>query len=231
MSEGTVRPDGLRIKAARKAKKWTQQELADKTGYALSVIRKVETKKYFGLPCLEACVQALGEAYDQAVPRPQSRGEHQPLRGPTEFRGRARLRELYALGDDGQVRELTKRYYYGKIANATLTIRGTEADLVIDNIRMYDHPSCSKKYLRSSHCLQGHGLVVGDSVSIRYTVKDQTGRLSWAGVCVLSRPIIGPSHGYWMTAGHKERGSTVLGRLELELTSSEEADGHDQREG
>ena len=157
-------------------------------------------------------------------------GKDPPLPGSTEFRGRARLRELYALDDDGQVRELTKRYYYGELANATLTIHGTRADLIIDNETMYDDVGCSKE-CALPHCLQGHGLVLGDSVTIRYTVKNQKGRRLWAGVCVLSRPILGPSHGFWMTAGHKKRGSTVLGVLELELKSSEEVGDHNQREG
>jgi transcriptional regulator with XRE-family HTH domain len=71
MSESSDRPDGKRIKAAREAKGWTQQKLADLTGYKLSVIQKVEAGGYFGLPCLEACVEALGEAYTQATPRPR----------------------------------------------------------------------------------------------------------------------------------------------------------------
>jgi transcriptional regulator with XRE-family HTH domain len=82
MSEGTVRPDGLKIRAARKAKGWTQEQLADKAGYALSVIQKVETGKYFGVPCLEACAKALGEAYEAlSLPEEQhtSRTPVQPL--------------------------------------------------------------------------------------------------------------------------------------------------------
>src|SRR5262249_60022312 len=100
-------------------------------------------------------------------------------------------------------------------------------------VTIYSDPRCSKECF--SGRLQGDGSVVNDSVNIRYTVKDKTRRLSWDAVCVLSVPRAGKMHdgkihGYWMTAGHTERG-TVLGLLELEITSSEEADGHDQREG
>jgi hypothetical protein len=148
--------------------------------------------------------------------RTQPEKEDQPHPGLTVFRGCAEIHELHALDDDGRVGELTRRCYY-KIENATLTIRGTEADLIIDNVTMYDDPSCSKEFERSSHRLQGHGPVVDGSVNILYTVEDQTRRLSWAGVCVLNVPRTGKIHGYWMTAGHAERGRTVLGTLELEL--------------
>ena len=213
MSESSDRPDGLRIKAARESMGWTQQELAVKAGYKASTIQKVETLRYFGLPCLEACVVALGEAYDQVV-----------VVRPPELRCRARFRELRALGDDGRVKELTRRYYYGKTENATLTIRGTEAHLIIENVTMYDDHSCSKKYERFSGRMEGHGSVVRESANLLYTLKDQTRKLSWAGVCVLMNvPTAekihdGKIHGYWMTAGHIEPGRTVLGTLELEST-------------
>src|SRR5262245_19990594 len=157
-----------------------------------------------------------------------------PPPGLIVFRGPARFRELRALGDDGRVSELTRPFYYGESANGTLTIRGTEAELIIDNVTIYDDASCSKE--RFSGRLLGHGSVVDDSVNILYTAEDQTRRLSWAAVCVLCVPRAGKMHdgkihGYWMTAGHTERGRTVLGILELESTSSEEADGHDQRKG
>lgn len=73
MSESSARPDGLRIKAARKARGWTQGQLAEKTGYRVSVIQKVEAGKYFGVPCLQACVEALGEAY--ATCKPHDNGQ------------------------------------------------------------------------------------------------------------------------------------------------------------
>jgi transcriptional regulator with XRE-family HTH domain len=230
MTETRMRADISKLKAARKAKQWSQEDLAKAAGYPLGTIQKLEQGTFFSFRCLECCAVAL-EIPVADLLKGGARPPHN-IDSPETYDLCGQIRELHALGDDGRVRKLTKRYYYGKIANATLTIRGTEADLVINNIRMYDHPSCSKNYLRSSYCLRGHGLVVGNSVSIRYTVaNDQTGRLSWAGVCVLSRPITGPSDGYWMTAGHKDRGCTVLGRLELRLKPLEEADGHDQREG
>ncbi len=226
MSENSARPDGFKIKAARKKMGWTQRELANRTGYKVSVIQKVEAGKYFGLPCLNDCVQALGEAYDPAPSDPQA---PDPTGPPVP----ELLRELRALDDDGRVGELTKPCYY-KIENASLTIRGTEADLSI-NVTMYNDRSCSKESEFSSHCLKGHGTIVDGSANMLYTVEDQTGQLSWAGVCVLNVPPTGKIHGYWMAAGHTERGRTVLGRLELDRKclvrkSSEEAGGHDQRE-
>jgi transcriptional regulator with XRE-family HTH domain len=226
MSDSSVRPDGWKIKEARKLKNWTQEKLAEKAGYAKSVIQKVETRKYFGSDCLQACVVALGEAYGQAMSEPQ-------VPDPTCSTDREPLREMHALDDDGRVGELTKPCYY-KFENATLTIRGTEAHLIIRDVTMYDDPSCSKE--RSpSHRLEGHGRYVEGFASILYTVKDQTGQLPWAGVCVLNVPPTGKIHGYWMSAGHAERGRTVLGTLELErkslVKSSEEAGDHGQREG
>jgi hypothetical protein len=154
----------------------------------------------------------------------------QTREGETTYRGPAELHELRALDDFGRVQELTNRCYY-KIEDATLMIRGTAAHLIIEKVTMYDDPSCSTK--RSSHRLEGRGPYVRDSASIQYTVKDHAGRLSWAGVCVLNFPGSGKIHGYWMSAGHRERGRTVLGILELDplVNSSEEAGGHDQREG
>jgi hypothetical protein len=147
--------------------------------------------------------------------------EHRPGKSatprPTGSPVRPPLTELYALDDDGQVRELTRRRYY-KIKNATLTIRGIEADLII-HVTMFDDPSCSKESKRSSHCLKGHGPFVNGSANILYTVEDQPGRLSWAGVCVLNVTPTGTIHGYWMAAGHAERGKTVLGTLELDRKS------------
>jgi DNA-binding XRE family transcriptional regulator len=219
MSESSDRPDYLKIKVARKLLNWTQQELAVKAGYAPSTIQKVETGKYKGLTCLENCKKALGKAYDRAKPDPTG----SPVRDP--------LRELRALDDDGGVGELTKRYYY-KIEKATLTIRGTDAHLIIAKVTIYD--SRSKKL--SSHRLEGHGPFVEGTANILYRVEEQKGRLSWAGLCILNVPPTGMIHGYWMSAGQTERGRTVLGRLELKRKclvreSSEEARDHNQREG
>jgi hypothetical protein len=169
----------------------------------------------------------------------QSEGKNQSSLRPRIYRCTAKVSELCALGDDGRVTELTTCYYYGEIENATLTIRGTKAQLVLDSVTMYDDRSCSKEFERSSYRLRGHGPVVKGSVNIRYTAKDQTRGRSWAGVCVLSFPATGMIQGYWMTAGHIDRGITVLGRIELVqkapqslvAKSSEEAGGRDQREG
>jgi hypothetical protein len=156
----------------------------------------------------------------------------------TDFRGRAELCELHALGD-GRVGELITPCYYGKSENAILTTNGAKAELIINNLTMYDDASCSKE--RFSGRLRGRGSFVDGSVNILYTVEDQKERPSWAGVCFLWFPPTGKIHGYWMSAGHAEQGRTVLGRLELVeptrprqslvANSSEDADGHDQREG
>jgi hypothetical protein len=168
------------------------------------------------------------------VPQQGDGGNDPPHLGPREFRCRGQFRELNALGDDGQVRELTRCIYYGEFENATLTIDGTEAHLIIDDVTMFDDSSCSRERF-PSHRLEGHGRYVEGSASIIYTVKDQTGQLLWAGVCVLNVPPTGKIHGYWMSAGQAERGRTVLGTLELErkslVKSSEEAGDRDQREG
>ena len=163
------------------------------------------------------------------------RGRGEPPSDSTVYRGQAELHELCALDDFGRVVELTNRCYY-KIENATVTIGGTQAHLIIEKVTMYDDPNCSKKREPSPHRLEGHGRYVADSASIQYTVEDQTGRLSWAGVSFLNflRPTY-KIHGYWMAAGQVERGRTVLGTFELDhkplVKSSEEAGGHDQREG
>jgi hypothetical protein len=174
-----------------------------------------------------------GATYEDVL---RGRGENPPPSSPTVYRGPAELHELHVLDDFGRVEELTTRRCYYKIEDATLTIDGTEVHLIIKKVTMYDDPSCSKE--RSpSHSLEGRGPYVRGSASIQYTVKDQTGQRLWAGACVLnSLPHTQKFHGYWMSAGQKERGRTVLGTLELDPESvvrkpSEEAGGHDQREG
>jgi transcriptional regulator with XRE-family HTH domain len=243
MGDSSARANGSKIKAARDAKGWSQEKPASEAGYKVSVIQKLEQGTYFSLRCLECCAEALGVlvpdllvSSDPGIPdaSAEDRAGKSATPRPTGSPVREPLSELHALDDDGRVGELTRRCYY-KIENATLTIRGTEADLII-NVTMYDHPSRSKEFESSSHCLQGHGRFVDGSANILYTVEDQTGQLSWAGVCVLNVPPTGQIHGYWMAAGHTERGRTVLGRLELDRKflvrkSSEEAGGHDQREG
>lgn len=239
MAESSIRVDGSKVKAARDAKGWSQKTLAARTGYKISVIQKLEQGTFYSEPCLARCAEVLGvPAADLLLtsPRPGEirRGpdEDLPPSGPTVYRGPAELHELRALDNFGRIQELSNPCFY-EIEDATLTIRGTEAHLIIEKVTMYDDDSCSKK--RSSHRLEGCGPYVRDSASIQYTVKDQRGRLSWAGLCFLTVPPTGKIHGYWMAAGHKERGRTVLGTLELDpnplVKSSEEAGGHDQREG
>src|SRR5437899_798109 len=60
MAESSSRADGAKLRAARDAKGWSQEELAKQAGYALSVIQKLEQGTYFSLPCLECCATALG---------------------------------------------------------------------------------------------------------------------------------------------------------------------------
>lgn len=62
MTESKSRADGARIKSARDAMKppWSQEKLAQKTGYSLSVIQKLEQGTYFSHICLEYCAKALG---------------------------------------------------------------------------------------------------------------------------------------------------------------------------
>jgi hypothetical protein len=133
------------------------------------------------------------------------------------YHGHGRFVELRALDDGGRVEKLTRQCYYGEFKNAALTIRGTEADLIIDNVTMYNDPNCSEESERSSYRFEGHGTVVDGSVNILYKADDQTRRRWWAGVCVLHFPRTGLIHGHWMSAGHAEWGRTVLGTIELEL--------------
>jgi transcriptional regulator with XRE-family HTH domain len=260
MIDLTVQPNGQKIKALRKALKWSQDDLAREAVCSKRTVENAEAGKRVRESSLNDIAAALGVAVceliceDRPTPptgegeatsstrllldekdRPQPEGKDQSSPRPRIYRCTAKLSELRALGDDGRVTELTSCYYYGEIENATLTIRGTKAQLILDNVTMYDDPSCSKEFERSSHRLQGHGPVVKGSVNIRYTAKDQTQGRSWAGVCVLSFPATGMIQGYWMTAGHIDRGITVLGRIELVqkapqslvAKSSEEASGHD----
>lgn len=59
MENSNIRVDTLKFKATRNAKGWTQKTLAKKSGYAESVIQKIEQGRYRGLPCLEVCAKAL----------------------------------------------------------------------------------------------------------------------------------------------------------------------------
>jgi len=216
----TVQPNGEKIKALRLALKWSQEDLAREAVCSKRTVENAEAGKRVKESGLIDIAARLGVAVSELVCEKEDALSDAPVPAETGFRVRAQCRELHALDDYGRVGELTRRCYY-KIENATLTIRKTEAgdmaDLIIDNMTMYDDPSCSKECERSSHRLQGHGPVVDGSVYILYTVEDQTRRQSWAGVCVLNAPRTGKIHGYWMTAGHAERGRTVLGTLELEL--------------
>jgi transcriptional regulator with XRE-family HTH domain len=226
MTETRKRADISKLKAARKAKRWSQEKLAKAAGYALTTIQRLEQGKFFSLECLKCCAQALEIPVDDFLIGDAESPETYDLCG--------QLRELRALDDDGGVGELTKCYYY-KIEKATLTIRGADAHLIIAKVTIYD--SRSKKL--SSHRLEGHGPFVDGTANILYRVEEQKGqkrRLLWAGLCILNVLPIGMIHGYWMSAGQTERGRTVLGRLELKRKclvreSSEEARDHNQREG
>jgi transcriptional regulator with XRE-family HTH domain len=60
MADSNKRADGSKMRAAREAKGWSQEDLAKHSGYALSVIQKLEQGTYFSLRCLECCAEALG---------------------------------------------------------------------------------------------------------------------------------------------------------------------------
>jgi hypothetical protein len=59
MGESSSRVDGAKMRAARDAKEWSQEKLAEKAGYKLSVIQKLEQGTYFSRRCLECCAEAL----------------------------------------------------------------------------------------------------------------------------------------------------------------------------
>jgi transcriptional regulator with XRE-family HTH domain len=59
MADTRIRADGSKLKAARDAKRWSQEDLARAAGYALSSIQKLEQGTYFSLRCLECCAEAL----------------------------------------------------------------------------------------------------------------------------------------------------------------------------
>jgi hypothetical protein len=249
MRKGTVRVNVSLLKEIIRFDNLTDEEIRELAGWGTPInLRRAREgrpilKRIFGELAGALSVKPIsllfagsGASYSDVL---RGRGEVQPPPGPpppgpTGSSVHEPLRELHALDDDGRVGELTKRCYY-KIENATLTIRGTKADLII-SVTMFNDRSCSKKSKLSSHCLKGDGRFVDGSASILYTVEDQPGQLSWAGVCVLNVPPAGKIRGYWMAAGQTEWGRTVLGRLELDRKSlvrksSEEAGGHDQREG
>jgi transcriptional regulator with XRE-family HTH domain len=220
---------GKKIKDQRNKNGWSQEDLAIKAGLALMTIVNAEKDHRLNPATFTRIAKALGvEVADILWPEPDSE-----FFDGFRFRGSGSIDEQWALGDDEQVEGLTRRCYYGKIANATLTIRGTEATLILDKVTLYDDPSCSKGFERSSHRLEGHGPVVDGSANILYTVKNRTQGLSWAGVCVLSVPRYGGEiHGHWMTAGQIERGKTVLGTLVLKpRVKRVKRNGQDQGEG
>src|SRR5262249_41151389 len=152
---------------------------------------------------------------------PPNRGKvskrSQTREGETTYRGCAKIHELRALDHHGRVGKLTGRFYF-KIESATLTTRGTTAELILDNVTMYEDRSCSTRL--SSYRLRGDGPFEDRIANILYTADDQERNVSWIGVCVLSVPKHGQIHGYWMTAGHEAQG-IVLGTLELDPTPTE----------
>jgi transcriptional regulator with XRE-family HTH domain len=206
MRDETVQPNGRKIREIRMAKKLTQTELAKLVGCSKRTVENAEAGKRikrFFLDCIATALRVEEPTVSQ----------EQEFDGC--YYGRGRICELHALDGDGRVGKLTKRFYY-KIESATLTIRGTKADLIID-VTMYGDPSCSKEKL-SSHRLQGDGPFEDRIANILYRADDQERKMSWTGVCVLSVPKNGKVHGYWMAAGQIARGKTVLGTLELKPT-------------
>src|SRR4051794_21474976 len=59
MAKSPLRADGAKIKAARDAKGWSQERLAEKAGYKVSVVQKLEQGTYFSVRCLECCAEAI----------------------------------------------------------------------------------------------------------------------------------------------------------------------------
>jgi len=59
--------DGSKVKAARDAKRWSQETLAKKTGYKVSVIQKFEQGTYFSCPCLTRVADVLEVKEDDLI--------------------------------------------------------------------------------------------------------------------------------------------------------------------
>jgi transcriptional regulator with XRE-family HTH domain len=206
MRENNVRPIGRKIRELRLAKKLTQEELAKLVGCHKRTIENAEKGKRIKRVFLGYIATAL-EVEESTI-----------VQDDDWNYGHGRFRELHALDDDGRVGELPRRRrcYYGTIESATLTIRETIAELIIEKVTMYEDPSCSKKL--SSHSLRGKGPFEDRIANILYTADDQERKIKWTGVCVLSVPKNGKAHGYWMAAGQIARGKIVLGTLELRPT-------------
>jgi transcriptional regulator with XRE-family HTH domain len=62
MADASNRANGPKIRAARKAKGWSQEDLARESGYSVSWIQKLEQGTDFSHRCLECCAEALGVA-------------------------------------------------------------------------------------------------------------------------------------------------------------------------
>lgn len=66
------RGDRTKLKSARRGKGWSQEQMANKTGYALSVIQKLEQGKYGSLECLRNCAEALDIPLDALLEEPDN---------------------------------------------------------------------------------------------------------------------------------------------------------------
>ena len=81
MAEPRIQVDGSKVKAARDAKGWSQETLAKKTGYKVSVIQKFEQGTYFSWPCLKRVADILDvQEDDLLVPSPPP--NEKPESGP-----------------------------------------------------------------------------------------------------------------------------------------------------
>jgi transcriptional regulator with XRE-family HTH domain len=73
VAEPRIQVDGSKVKAARDAKGWSQETLAKKTGYKVSVIQKFEQGTFFSWPCLTRVADVLEVKEDDLImtsPRP-----------------------------------------------------------------------------------------------------------------------------------------------------------------
>jgi transcriptional regulator with XRE-family HTH domain len=62
-----IQVDGSKVKAARDAKGWSQETLAKKTRYKLSVIQKFEQGTYVSRPCLKRVAEVLDVREDDLL--------------------------------------------------------------------------------------------------------------------------------------------------------------------